>query len=124
MKLIYYGKLPGINDLTLSNRTNRYAGAFLKKTNMQRVANDFKIQARGVKFKKHVNIKINCYEANFRRDDDNVTGGASKIICDALQLANIIINDSPKFVHVVAERFQSADKTYRTEVIIEEGERP
>ena len=93
MKLIYYGKLPGINDLTLSNRTNRYAGAFLKKTNMQRVANDFKIQARGVKFKKHVNIKINCYEANFRRDDDNVTGGASKIICDALQLANIIIND-------------------------------
>lgn len=86
------------------------------------VGSIFKKQANGVSFNEHVNVTIHCYEANLKRDDDNVLSGASKIILDALQFAGIIKKDSPKYCHVMAERFQSKDKrTYKTIVYITRG---
>ncbi len=52
---------------------------------------------------------------------DNVLSGACKVILDALQVAGIIPNDSPRYVHLRPERFQSEDKSYYTVVEIEEA---
>ena len=121
MRLTYKGKLPSLNELIKAGRTNRYVGAKVKKELTQDLAWIFKSQARGKKYQNHVTISIHCYEGNLRRDDDNVLSGACKVILDALQVAGIIPNDSPKYVHLRPERFQSEDKSYYTVVEIEEA---
>lgn len=120
MKLIYEGKLPSLNELIDKGRTNRYVGARVKKRLTNKLAWIFKAQAKGKRYQEHVNIAIHCYEGSYRRDDDNVLSGACKVILDALQVAEIIPNDSPKYVHLKPERFQSEDKSYYTVVEIEE----
>lgn len=120
MKLTYKGKLPSLNELIKAGRTNRYVGAKVKRELTQDLAWIFKAQAKGQKYSKKVVISIHCYEGNLRRDDDNVLSGACKVILDALQVAGIIPNDSPKYVHLRPERFQSEDRSYYTVVEIEE----
>lgn len=121
MRLTYKGKLPSLNELIKAGRTNRYVGAKVKKELTQDLAWIFKAQARGKRYSEKVVISIHCYEGNLRRDDDNVLSGACKVILDALQVAGIIPNDSPKYVHLRPERFQSEDKSYYTIVEIEEA---
>ena len=121
MKLTYEGKLPSLNELIKAGRTNRYVGAKVKKELTQDLAWIFKAQSKGKKYSEKVIISIHCYEGNLRRDDDNVLSGACKVILDALQVAGIIPNDSPKYVHLRPERFQSEDKSYYTVVEIEES---
>lgn len=120
MRLTYKGKLPSLNELIKAGRTNRYVGAKVKKEFTQDLAWIFKAQARGKRYSEKVVISIHCYEGNLRRDDDNVLSGACKVILDALQVAGIIPNDSPRYVHLRPERFQSEDKSYYTVVAIEE----
>ena len=121
MRLTYKGKLPSLNELIKAGRTNRYVGAKVKRELTQDLAWIFKVQARGKKYSEKVVISIHCYEGNLRRDDDNVLSGACKVILDALQVAGIIKNDSPIYVHLKPERFQSEDKSYYTVVEIEEA---
>ena len=121
MKLTYKGKLPSLNELIKAGRTNKYVGAKVKKEITQDLAWIFKAQARGRIYEDKVIISIHCYEGNLRRDDDNVLSGACKVILDALQVAGIIPNDSPRYVHLLPERFQSEDKSYYTVVEIEEA---
>ena len=121
MRLTYKGKLPSLNELIKAGRTNKYVGAKVKKELTQDLAWIFKAQARGKRYSKKVVLSIHCDEGNLRRDDDNVISGACKVILDALQVAGIIPNDSPKYVHLRPERFQSEDKSYYTVVEIEEA---
>jgi len=65
---------------------------------------EFRAQAKGEKFLGHVSVYIAFWEKDNRRDDDNVTGGA-KFVMDALTQAGIITDDSPKYCHVISERF-------------------
>ena len=122
MKLTYKGKLPSLNELINAGRTNKYVGAKVKRELTQDLAWIFKAQAGGKKYSEKVVISIHCYEGNLRRDDDNVLSGACKVILDALQVAGIIPNDSPRYVHLRPERFQSEDKSYYTIVEIEEAD--
>lgn len=119
LTLVFDGKLPSMNEIIDKNRTNRYAGANLKKSCSKIVGTVFKQQAKGISFDTHVTVTIHVYEANLKRDDDNVLFGASKIILDVLQTLGIIMNDSPRWCHLVMERFQSIDKKYRTVVYID-----
>lgn len=119
LELIHNGKLPSINEIVNANRANRFCGAKQKKELTELLAWEFKSQAGGTKFKNHVTVRIECYEGNLRRDDDNVIGGACKIVLDALQMAKIIKNDSPRYCHVVPERFNDADGKYYVKVFID-----
>lgn len=120
MNLIYNGKLPNLNDMIGAMNKNRFVGAKLKKDYTEAAAMNFRIQAKGKSFKGHVNVAIHCYEGDLRRDDDNVLSSACKILLDALQVAGIIKNDSPKYCHVKPERFQSQDGSFYTIVEIKE----
>lgn len=123
LKLTYRGRLLGVNEFVNANRIvgelksvreikgakNRrrkrfYLGWQTKKTIQDGLAAEFHTQANGVKFAGHVSIYIAFFEKDNRRDDDNVTGGA-KFILDALTQAGIIPDDSPKYCHVISERF-------------------
>ena len=119
LTLVFNDKLPSMNEIINKDRANKYIGAKLKKEFSKIVGTVFKQQAKGIHFDTHVTVTVHVYEGNLKRDDDNVLFGASKIILDVLQTLGIIKNDSPKWCHLVMERFQSVDKKYRTVVYID-----
>lgn len=102
--LVHYGRLPGLNEMVNANRTCWYMGAKMKKGDQRDIAADFLEQARGRTMKEPCTVRLDFYEKDNRRDDDNVIGGGCKVILDALTKAGIIMDDSPKWVHVLAER--------------------
>jgi hypothetical protein len=94
-KLILSTRLTTLNEYTLAERSNRFAGAKLKEINEKKIGYLAKIQ----KFKLPVNVPfyviIEWY--NYRHDADNVEF-AQKFIMDSLQKCNILKNDNKKFI--------------------------
>lgn len=105
VELTYNGRLPSANDFINFNRVNRYQGAQMKRKYTQELAEVFRSQTQE-RFKGHVTCTVNFYEDTMRRDDDNVISGL-KFILDGLVTAGILKDDSPRYCHVRAERFQS-----------------
>lgn len=123
LELVYKGRLLGVNEFINANRiigelkTRReifgaknqrrkkfFLGWQAKKAIQDELAAEFVKQAAGAKFTGHCSVYIAFFEKDNRRDDDNVTGGA-KFVMDALTQAGIIPDDSPKYCHVISERF-------------------
>lgn len=77
----------------------------MKKTYTRELAETFRAQTLE-RFTEHVTCTVNFYEDTMRRDDDNVISGC-KYLLDGLVTAGIIKDDSPKYLHLKAERFQS-----------------
>lgn len=77
----------------------------MKKTYTRELAETFRTQTCE-RFTEHVTCTVTFYEDTMRRDDDNVISGC-KYLLDGLVTAGIIKDDSPKYLHLKAERFQS-----------------
>lgn len=77
----------------------------MKKTYTRELAETFRAQTLE-RFTEHVTCTVTFYEDTMRRDDDNVISGC-KYLLDGLVTAGIIKDDSPKYLHLKAERFQS-----------------
>lgn len=115
------GKLPGMNEYTASQRNNRYGGASMKKTAQKAVEAD--IRRSGIK-------AVTCparllyafYEPNRRRDLDNISGFAHKVIQDALVATGILAGDGWKHITGYTDVFAVDAKRPRIEVTIIEGE--
>ena len=105
VELTYNGRLPSANDFINFNRINRFQGALMKKRYTQELADVFRSQTQE-RFTKHVTCTVHFFEDSMRRDDDNVISGL-KFVLDGLVTAGILKDDSPKYCHVKAERFQS-----------------
>lgn len=87
------GRLAGLNDFIGAANCNRHKYNALKRAEQDRVI----LFCRTSQIKpvdKTINLAINCYEPNMKRDKSNVRSGAEKIIEDALQDAGIIKNDN------------------------------
>lgn len=104
MRLLIPGWLPCMNDLINANRLNKYAGAGVKKKTQRQIVLILRPQVQGRKFTEKVNISIEYYEKDMRRDEDNVMS-AAKFILDAMQDIKLIPNDSRKYVHLTQEVF-------------------
>lgn len=128
LELVYYGRLPGMNEMINANRTNRYIGAKVKSGWSHELSAEFAAQAAGRKMTRHATAYLYFWEKDNRRDDDNVIGGGCKVILDALTMAGIIPDDSPKYLHVVPERFTVSgsraekEKYARIEIVLEEDD--
>lgn len=126
--LVHYGRLPGLNEMINSNRTNRYLGAKVKSGWMHELAHEFLRQAGGKRISRHATAYLKFFEKDARRDDDNVIGGGCKVVLDALTIAHIIVDDSPKFIHVLPERFtlsgkkEQREKEARIEILLVEDQ--
>lgn len=77
----------------------------MKKRYTQELADVFRAQTKE-RFTEHVTCTVHFFEDSMRRDDDNVISGL-KFVLDGLVTAGILKDDSPKYCHVKAERFQS-----------------
>lgn len=120
MMLVLKGRLPCLNDVINTNRTNRYAGATLKREIQDSIALALTNQVKE-RYTGKVIIFIRYFEKDNRRDEDNVMSGA-KFILDALQEMKVIKKDSRKCVHLLQEVFTDKGKP-RIEIEIEEVNR-
>lgn len=116
VKFILKGRLPTLNDFIEAERKNRYKGAAFKGRHQAEV--EWLIPK--MKVKPPVILHYTWYEANSKRDLDNVAGFGHKIIQDALVKRRILPNDSPKEIVGFTDTFKLDRKNPRIEVEIEE----
>lgn len=81
--LVIDGKLAGLNDYTKACRSNKFAGAKMKKDAEEIIGWYIKQQLPYVHFDGVVELNFRWYEPNKRRDLDNICF-AKKFILDAL----------------------------------------
>jgi len=93
-KFIIPGRLPGLNDYTLSCRNNKYGANKLKKDTEMLICICI-LKHKLTKIDDVFSIKITWYEKDYRRDWDNIIF-AKKFILDALKNMEIIENDTRK----------------------------
>jgi Holliday junction resolvase RusA-like endonuclease len=106
------GRMPGLNDYVLRERSNRFAGAAMKRAQTDRAA----AAARGLPaFHGPVTVSFTWVEKNRRRDPDNVAF-AKKFVLDGLVRAGVIENDSPRYVRGLSDRFECDPARPRVEV--------
>ena len=120
-KFVIPGRLPGLNEYTASQRGNRYKGASMKKE-WQRVV-CWSIRAAKLKpIKNPVRLVYTFYEPDRRRDMDNISGFAHKVIQDALVATGILQGDGWKHITGYTDIFAVDKKNPRIEVeLIEVG---
>ena len=115
--LIISGRLPGLNEYIQANRTNRYAGAKMKRDTQSKIWADIAETALPMKGKVRLNFR--WYEPNKKRDLDNCSY-AKKFILDTLVDHKIIEADDWRGVEGFTDSFFVDKDEPRIEVDIEE----
>lgn len=108
-------RLPSYNEYSKANRTNKYAGATMKKNIEMEIWGYILNQLKNIKIIKPVFITFTWVEENKKRDLDNICF-AKKFILDALQKSGVLENDNRSHVRGFTDRFEYADKS---KVIVE-----
>lgn len=116
--LTIYGRLDGLNQYVLACRSNRYAGAKLKKKNEEIIRRYIKEQIPDIHYTGKVFITFAWFEPNKKRDLDNVAAG-KKFILDALVSAGTISADNWSGVTGFSDTFYIDKDLPRVEVYID-----
>lgn len=119
-KFTIFGRLAGINELIAAERTNRYKGASLKRSAQRLCEIAIRKELRGIHIKKPVRITYRFYEKNRKRDLDNISGFAHKVIQDALVATKVIENDGWRNILGYTDEFYVDPVNQRIEVSIVE----
>lgn len=119
-KLIIPGRLAGMNEYTEQNRRNRYAGASMKAKEQERVEWAIKRQLRIEKLQTPIDLSYTYYEPNKRRDKDNISAFAHKVVQDALTSTGLLENDGWAEIGSFRDEFFVSKENPRIEVRIEE----
>lgn len=114
------GRLPGLNEYTSACRTHQQKGARMKREAQQKVELLARYQLRGLQIHNPVKLHYHFYEKDRRRDMDNVSGFARKVIQDALVEVGILENDGWKNIKGSTELFDVDAQCPRIEIEIEE----
>ena len=107
------GRLPGLNEYTDACRTNPRAGARMKQTAQETVMWQILSQIRRCKFERPVFLLFTFYEQDRRRDRDNVSSFARKVIQDALVKCGTLHDDGWDYVTGYLDKFEVDKKNPR-----------
>ena len=111
------GRLDGMNDLIAATRESRYTGAQLKKDNQWNVLIAIK-KSHLKPINGRCRLMYTFYEPNMRRDMDNISGFAHKVIQDALVEAGILANDGWRNIAGYTDNFFIDKDNPRIEVTL------
>lgn len=106
-------KLPSLNEVISSNRSNKYYGASLKKDTQNDICNWIKIGLirNTLRPVEKCEIDIVWHEKTRRRDVDNIQS-SQKFILDAMVTMGIIKNDSRKYVTQINHRIVDDEEDF------------
>lgn len=119
-KFTIQGRLDGLNEYTAANRTNPHKGGKMKKDNEDTVIWSIRQQLRGLHITKPVILKYDFYEPNKKRDLDNISSFAHKVIQDSLVKTKVLKNDGWNEITGYLDQFYCDKKNPRIEVTIVE----
>jgi len=119
MKLTIPGRLPGLNEYINVCRANKQAGAEMKRIIETKISWYICQQLRGLKLGP-VSLKFGWYEANKKRDKDNIAF-AKKFVLDALQETGIISGDGWSHIIGFSDDFYIDRANPRVEIDLLEG---
>lgn len=118
-KFTIRGTLPGLNDYISAERTNRYAGAAMKKQSEAIVQHAARALGKA-HFEKPVHMIYRWFEPTRRRDKSNICAFGRKVIEDALVRAGVLVNDGWANIDGFSDEFFVDKKNPRIEVCIYE----
>lgn len=121
-RLVIDGRLPGLNEYIDACRRAPQIGNRMKQTEQERVEWAIRQQMRGVRISRPVRLTYRFVEPNQKRDQDNVSSFARKVIQDALVKTGVLYNDGWKQVAGSEESFDVDKDHPRIIVLIEEEE--
>lgn len=114
------GRLPGLNEYILAERSHRIKGANLKAEYGRLVARCIRTQLGKVRITVPVRMDYLFIEPDRRRDKDNISGYAHKVIQDSLVKCGVLKNDGWGEIAKYDDEF-AVDKAHpRIEVTITE----
>lgn len=119
-KFTILGRLDGLNEYTKANRTNQHKGGKMKKDNENTVIWSIQQQLRGLHINVPVRLNYSFYELNRKRDLDNISSFAHKVIQDSLVKTNVLKNDGWKEITGFTDQFYRDKNNPRIEVEIVE----
>lgn len=105
MTFTVYGRLPGLNEYTLANRSNQYAGATMKRKAENLVIWSIRRDLKDTKITSPVSIDFRWVEPNRKRDLDNICF-AKKFILDGMVKSGLIANDNWAHVTGFTDKFE------------------
>lgn len=126
-KLVIQGIMPNLNDYLQGERiTIRKNGKFTTKGNELKqkyqkvVIANVRKQLLGVHIEKPIILDYSFYEQNRKRDLDNISAFAHKVIQDGLVKGGTIENDGWKHIKGFSDKFYLDSENPRIEIIIRE----
>lgn len=111
--LVIPGRLPGLNEYIDANRRHAQKGATMKREAQEIVHWSILSQLRRCRFTGPVFLLFTFYEKDRRRDHDNVSSFARKVIQDALVEAGVLAGDGWDHVGGYLDRFEVDAKNPR-----------
>ena len=114
------GRLPGLNEYTGACRTHPQAGAKMKKDGEKKAGACILQQLAGVHLDGPVKVNFLWTEKDNRRDPDNIADFGTKVILDALVEAQVIPDDSRKYIKGLYHDFKTDKNNPNIRVEIEE----
>lgn len=115
------GTMPSLNEYLAEIGRNPRAGGRLKREYVNTIIQYLRLsEYRNYQAENPVIIHYVFYEANMKRDHDNVCSCASKFIQDALRDIEVIKDDGWKYVLNYTHDFYVSRENPRIEVYIEE----
>lgn len=125
--LVYKGRMPDLNDYLKGERiairkNDKFTtkGNAMKQEYQRKVVSALRSQLRGIHIDKPVKIHYDFYEQNKKRDQDNVSSFARKVIQDGLVEGGLLKNDGWKNITGSSELFYVDKDNPRIEVTIRE----
>lgn len=112
------GELPGLNEIIDAAKSHFSAYATMKETHTDAVCWMVK---QAPKLTRPVEVTITWYAKDKRRDPDNVMAG-QKFIFDGLVKAEVIPNDTWRYIKGITHRFEIDRKNPRVKVEVVEIE--
>lgn len=100
------GRLPGLNEYTDTCRTNPQKGNRMKQDAQTAIMWQIMAQMRRCRFEGPVFLLFTFYERDRRRDKDNVSSFARKVIQDALVQSGVLEDDGWDHVTGYLDRFE------------------
>ena len=126
-KLMIPGTMPNLNDYLHGERIAiRKNGKFTTRGNAMKqewqnnVIKLIRAQLKEIKINNPIRLSYCFYETNMKRDLDNISAFAHKIIQDALVKSQVIDNDGWKNIKGFSDEFFIDKDNPRIEVTIEE----
>ena len=116
------GRLPSLNEFIAKNRSRAVMGNRMKQESQRLVEAHIMRDLRKVHIDKPVFIEYTFYEPNKKRDLDNISSYAHKVIQDALVESGVLHNDSWHYVVGFSDSFEIDKENVRIEVVIKEVE--